>query len=117
MPWEPSVALPYFLAVGEVGMGKILCPGQFSSHNSYSARADGGQGIALDIAVPVKTEQTSRVLLLLSMMCNQAESLMTLEINCKCELSGLLFICPCTLSGHLTLPFKSRLLSSHQENI
>lgn len=110
MPWELSVAFPYFLTVGEVGMGKSLCPGQFSSHNSHSVRANGGQGIALGIAVPIKTEQTSRVLLLLSMMCNQATSLMTLEINCKRELSGLLFICPCTLSGHLTLSFKSRLL-------
>lgn len=105
MPWELSVAFPYFLAVGEVGMGKILCPGPSSSHNSYPARADGGQGIALGIAIPVKTEQTSRVLLLLGMMCNQAESLVTLEISCKCEFSGLLFICPCTLSGHLTLSF------------
>lgn len=105
MPWELCVAFPYFLAMGEVGMGKILWPGLSNSHSSPPARADGGQGIALGIAIPVKTEQTSRVLLLLSMMCTQAESLRMLEISCQRELTALLFICPCTLSGHLMLSF------------
>lgn len=93
-----GIAFPCCLAVGEVGMRKILWPRLSSPHSSLPARAVGDQCIALGIAVPIKTKPTSRVLLPLSMMCKQAEPIMFLEISCKSELTGLLFICLCALS-------------------